>query len=203
MLLVTDRAVCRGDLTAAVTRALSGGATAVMLREKDLATPAVVSVGRGIAAACREAGGLFVVNHDLAAAAELGAAGVHLGYRSAPVREARAALGDDVLVGRSTHDAEELARALDDGADYVTFGPVYDTPSKRGLLTPRGERALADAVAQAGDVPVIALGGVTAARAPALRVSGAAGVACIREILAAEHPEGSARALAVAWGPAR
>lgn len=202
MLLVTDRTACRGDLTDAVTRALAGGVTAVMLREKDAATRDVVTAGRGIAAACRAAGRLCVVNHDLAAAAELGARGVHLGYRSAPVREARAELGDHVLVGRSTHDAEELARAIDEGADYVTFGPVYDTPSKRGLLSPRGERALADAVAQAGDVPVIALGGVTTARAPALRTTGAAGVACIREILAAKDPEEAARALVAAWGAA-
>jgi thiamine-phosphate pyrophosphorylase len=200
VLLVTDRAACRGDLTDAVTCALAGGVTAVMLREKDLATRELVSAGRGIAAACRAAGRLLVVNHDLAAAAELGAEGVHLGYRSAAVREARAALGDEVLVGRSTHDAEELARALDEGADYVTFGPVYDTPSKRGLLTPRGARALADAVDTAGGAPVVALGGVTAAHAAALRATGAAGVACIREILAAADPEGAARALATAWG---
>ena len=200
MLLVTDRAACRGDLTDAVTRALAGGVTAVMLREKDVATRDVVALGRGIAAACRAAGRLFVVNHDLAAAAELGAQSVHLGYRSPAVREARAALGDEVLVGRSTHDAEELARALDEGADYVTFGPVYDTPSKRGLLSPRGERVFADAVAQAGGVPVVALGGVTAARVTALRATGAAGVACIREILAAEDPAAAARSLATAWG---
>jgi thiamine-phosphate diphosphorylase len=200
VLLVTDRAACRGDLTDAVTRALAGGATAVMLREKDLATRDLVTLGRGVAAACRAAGRLLLVNHDLAAAAELGAAGVHLGYRSAPVREARAALGDDALVGRSTHDADELARAIEDGADYVTFGPLYETPSKRGLLTPRGESALADAVAQAGALPVVALGGVTASRAAALRATGAAGVACIREILAAEDPERAARALASAWG---
>jgi thiamine-phosphate pyrophosphorylase len=125
---------------------------------------------------------------------------VHLGYRSAPVREARAALGDEVLVGRSTHDAQELARALDEGADYVTFGPVYDTPSKRGVLPPRGEAALARAVLGADGMPVIALGGVTAAHAAALRATGAAGVACIRAILASEDPEEAARALAAAWG---
>jgi thiamine-phosphate pyrophosphorylase len=181
VLLVTDRAACRGDLTDAVTRALAGGVTAVMLREKDRETRDVVDEGRGIAAACRAAGRLLVVNHDIAAAAELGAGGVHLGYRSAPVREARAALGEDVLVGCSTHDADELARAVLEGADYVTFGPVYDTPSKRGILTPRGERALAEAVAQAGDVAVIALGGVTVRSAATLRATGAAGVACIRE----------------------
>ena len=173
-----------------------------MLREKDLATRELVDAGRGVAAACRTAAALLVVNHDLAAAAELGARGVHLGYRSAAVREARAALGDGVLVGRSTHDADELARAIDEGADYVTFGPVYDTPSKRGLLTPRGELVFADAVARAGGLPVIALGGVTASRVAPLRAAGAAGVACIREILAAEDPEGAARALATAWGAA-
>lgn len=198
-MLVTDRVACRGDLASAVRGALAGGVTAVMLREKDLAGEDLLRVGRGVAAACRAAGALFVVNHDLAAATALGADGVHLGFRSASVAEARAMVGEGRLIGRSTHDPDEIGRAILEGADYVTFGPVYDTPSKHGILAPRGAEGLRDAVVRAHPVPVVALGGITAASTAALRGTGAAGIACIREILAATDAESAARALFDAW----
>jgi thiamine-phosphate pyrophosphorylase len=200
--LVTDRMGCRRDLAAAVGRALAGGVTAVMLREKDLGHEELCRLGHPIAAACRSAGALFLVNHDAQAAAELRADGVHLGFRSVGVARARAMAGEDALVGRSTHDQAELDAAILEGADYVTFGPVYDTPTKRGLLAPRGEAALRDAAGRA-TVPVIALGGVASANAPALRRAGAAGIACIREILAAGDETAAARRLVSAWESAR
>lgn len=199
---MTDRTACRGGLAPAVTRALAGGVTAVMIREKDLAHEELVRVARPVVAACRKAGALVLVNGDAEAARDLGADGVHLGFRSIGVAAARAMAGEDALVGRSTHDAAELGQAILEGADYVTFGPVYDTPSKRGILEPRGVTALAGAV-RTSTVPVIALGGVTAERAAALRGTGAAGVACIREILAARDETKAARALLAAWETAR
>jgi thiamine-phosphate pyrophosphorylase len=201
-MLVTDRRVCSGGLAEAVRRALAGGATAVMLREKDLATEDLVRVGSPVAQACRAAGALFVVNHDLAAASALGADGVHLGFRSASVADARAMVGEDALIGRSTHDPDEIDRAVLDGADYLTFGPVFDTPKKGVRLEPRGVAALEDAVLRARPVPVVALGGITAASASGLRRTGAAGVACIREILASGDETAAARSLVAAWGSA-
>lgn len=182
---------------------MDAGVTAVMLRERDLSQVDLVRLGSDVSRECRRAGVLFLVNHDVGAAVALGADGVHLGFRSGEVAAARAMVGQDVLVGRSTHDARELGRAITDGADYVTFGPVYDTPSKRGILAPCGPQALADAVRQAAGLPVIALGGVTAERAAELRRTGVAGLACIREILAAPEPGAAARRLAGAWETAR
>lgn len=203
VLLVTDDAACRGPVEEAVAAALAGGVRAVMLRAHGLAHEDLVAKGRGIAAACRRAGALLVVNGDALAAAALGADGVHLRSSSAPAREARAIAGEETLVGRSTHDLAEIDRALAEGADYVTFGPVHDTPSKRGILTPRGEAGLREAVRRAGALPVIALGGMTAANAGDARRAGAAGVACIREVLAAEDPRAAAAALLAAWEAAR
>jgi len=173
-----------------------------MVREKDLSHADLVRLARPIADDCRRAGALFLVNHDVGAAVELKADGVHLGFRSAGVAAARAMVGEDMLVGSSTHDLAELDRAILEGADYVTFGPVYETPSKAGLLEPRGETALAQAALRSA-VPVIALGGVTASHVPALRAAGAAGIACIREILASDDAERAARELAAAWGTRR
>ena len=206
-MLITDRTASARPLVDVVSAALRGGVTAVMLREKDLPHDALVALGRPTLRACRAAGALFLVNHDVAAALELGADGVHLGFRSPPPEKARAmavhAGADDLLVGVSTHDAAEVRRALDGGADYVTFGPIYDTPKKRGLLEPRGVDALAHACRAAAPAPVVALGGVTSARVPELRRAGAAGVAIIGGVAAADDPEQAARDLRAAWEAAR
>lgn len=196
---ITDRRRMRGDFGAAVAAAVAGGATAVMLREKDLATDDLVRLGAAAAEACRSAGALLLVNGDLAAARRLEAAGVHLGRGAPGVAEARAALGPAAAVGRSTHDREELADALGAGADYVTFSPVWDTASKRGVLAPRGVAALADAVRAAGNTPVVALGGVTPERVAAARAAGAAGVAAIGAVWDSGDPRAAAAALRAAW----
>jgi len=174
----------------------------VMLREKDLGTDDLVALGREVRQVCSRHGVPFLVNHDLDAARRLDADGVHLGYRSARPGAARRLLGPGFRIGASTHDAEELARALAAGVDYVTFGPVYDTASKRGLLEPRGPALLARAVEQAAPVPVLALGGVVAPRVAEVRAAGVAGIACIGAVLDADDPEVAARELVRAWDDA-
>ncbi len=202
LVLVTDRTCARRPLGDAVAAACRGGVTCVMLRAPDLDTRALVALGADVARVCRDAAVTFVVNHDLDAALELGADGVHLGYRSADVARARERLGPDRLVGRSTHDAAELDAACRAGADYVTFGPIHDTPSKRGLLAPRGAARLADAVRRAAPVPVVALGGIDVAAVAELRATGAAGVAAIRALLDVDDERAAAAALAAAWDAA-
>lgn len=199
LVLVTDRRRARGDLAAAVANAVEGGVTAVVLREKDLTTDALVAAGGPVRDACRAAGALFLVAHDVEAARRLAADGVQLGYGAPPVAAARAALGQEARVGCSTHDADELRRALGAGADHVTFSPVWDTPSKRGILAPRGVAALAEAVRVAGPTPVVALGGVTPERAAEVRRCGAAGMAVVGAILDAADRRAAARALVASW----
>ena len=103
-------------------------------------------------------------------------------------------MGPGVLVGRSTHDDAELARAHDEGVDYVTFGPVFDTPSKRGILRPRGLDGLARAVSRTS-LPVLGLGGISADHAPDVRATGVFGIAAIRAILGAHDPAAATAAL--------
>lgn len=199
-MLVTDRRLTRGSLAAAVSSAVGGGVTAVMLREKDLATDELVALGRDVARAARDGGALFVVNGDVEAALALGADGVHLGYGAPPAATARAALGPEAVIGVSTHDVDELRRAREAGADYVTFGPVFDTPSKRGLLEPRGVRATEYAVTAVAPLPVVALGGIDASRPlRALRGVGVAGIAAIRALLDTDEVEAAARTLAASF----
>jgi thiamine-phosphate pyrophosphorylase len=105
-------------------------------------------------------------------------------------------LGPDALVGVSCHGAEDVRRAREAGATYATFGPVYDTPSKRAYGPPAGVAALA-AAASIG-LPLVALGGVDAARAPEVVAAGARGVAAIRAWLEGPDPAAALRALLAA-----
>ena len=168
----------------------------MMLREKDLTTTELVALGREVVSAAHDGHALALVNGDVAAAVALGADGVHLGYGAPPLADARAMLGPEALIGVSTHTLDELRAARDGGADYVTFGPVFDTPSKRGLLEPRGVRATEAAVRAAGPLPLVALGGIDVTRPlRALRGVGVAGVAAIRALHDTDDPEAAAREL--------
>lgn len=117
----------------------------------------------------------LLVNGRLDVALAAGADGVHLPSDGVPVAALRARFGPDVLIGRSTHGIEEVERARGEGADYVVFGPVYETPGKGA---PVGLAALERAAA--AGLPVYALGGVTLERFGELAGAGAAGVAAIR-----------------------
>jgi thiamine-phosphate pyrophosphorylase len=193
--LVTDRTlVPGGDLPAALAAPLASGVRLVQLREKDLPARELIALARAVKARTDAAGAALLINDRADVAVAIGAAGVHL-----TVAEVRAWLGPEALVGVSTHTPAEAAAAGMRGASFVTFGPVYDTPSKRGMGAPAGARKLADAVAAAG-VPVFALGGVDAARLAEVRAAGAHGIAVIRAVLADPDPGGAAGRLAGALG---
>jgi thiamine-phosphate pyrophosphorylase len=206
LLLVTDRRLAeRGgrrleDVVADALAARPWGAMVVQLREKELAADQLVALGRRVVAACRVHGAPMLVNAGGAGrevARAIGADGVHLpDDAGAPIAAARAALPAGALIGRSTHDVAAVARAANDGADLIVFGPIWETPSKRALGEPLGLGALAGAVAAAAAAPLYAIGGIeTAERAAAVRDTGAYGVAAIRAVMAAEAPGEVARAL--------
>lgn len=159
----------------------ASGVDAVQVREKDLSDRALYEVLVAARPSVRPPVLLLVNGRpDLADAA--GADGVHLPSTGLPVAAVRGHF-PELLVGFSTHRPEEVARAARDGADYVTFGPVYPTPSKAVYGPPPGLDGLRRAVAAARGLPVLALGGVTAERLPEVAAAGAAGAAGIRLFL--------------------
>lgn len=193
--LITDRRqVPGGDLLSAVRAALRGGVRAVQLREKDLTARELLSSARELRSLTREFGTKLLINDRIDLALAVAADGVHLGGHSLPVAEARALLGPTKLIGLSTHHQEEIFRAARDGADFVTFGPVYFTPSKASYGAPVGLDALRQACADA-PLPVFPLGGVNATRIPELIAAGCSRAACIGAVLAASAPENAARDL--------
>lgn len=140
-----------------------------------------------LAERARAAGILLVVNDRVDVALTDGASAVHLGRRSLPVAEARRLLGAGARVGVSTHTPAEVTEAATEGADWIFAGTIYPShshPGRRGC----GAEGLQAAVAGAGGVPVLAIGGVTSRRVAEVMAVGAWGVAVIRGVWAASDP---------------
>jgi thiamine-phosphate pyrophosphorylase len=169
----------------ALDAAIAAGPGAVQLREKDLDGRALYARAERLAARCRASGVKLLVNERADVALAAGADGVHLPESGLPVAAARGLVGAGRLVGSSVHAAGLLgARA---GADFVLFGPVFDTPAKRAFGPPQGLERLAEVV-RATALPVLAVGGVTSGRVPDVLRAGAVGVAVIGAVLDAEDP---------------
>ncbi|MDO3379020.1 thiamine phosphate synthase [Geoalkalibacter halelectricus] len=195
--LITDRhALPPGrSLEDAVRAACQGGVNAVQLREKDLSARALYPLACRLRELTAHWGARLFVNDRIDLALAVEADGVHLGGHSLPIAVARQLLGPERLIGVSTHHRDEIAAAAQAGADFVTFGPVFPTPSKAVFGPPQGLDALRDACRDA-PLPVFALGGITAATTPQVLASGAQGVALIRAVLAAADPTCAARRFA-------
>ncbi len=173
---------------------LRGGCAVLQLRVKHGADRDRLALARRVATRCRAAGVPFVMNDRPDLATLVDAAGLHLGQDDLPVAEARRVVGPSVRIGRSTHDEAQAARAVEEGADVVAFGPVFDTTSKERPDPVVGLERLAE-VCAASAAPVVAIGGLTLERAPALVTAGARWGAVIGALAKAEDPEGAAAAL--------
>jgi len=179
---------------------LDAGAGIVQLRDKRSDGRELVRVGRELAGLCHEAGALFVVDDRLDVALICGADGVHVGQEDLTVEDVRRVVAElaadravDFLVGVSTHDAEQVREGLVAGADYLGYGPVFETSSRPGAAPVQGCERLAKAVALAGKVPVVAIGGITLERVPAVAATGARMAAVIGDIAGADEPAERAR----------
>jgi thiamine-phosphate pyrophosphorylase len=193
--LITDRTrVAPGhSLPAAVAAALRGGVKAVQLREKDLPAAELLPLARSLRDLTRQHNARLLINDRIDIALAVQADGVHLGEHSVPAGVARRLVGPDLLIGVSCHGCDDISRAAAQGADFVTFGPVYETPSKAAFGPPQGLQALAEAC-RASSLPVFALGGMTAERTAEVLRAGARGVALISAILASPDPGSAAAA---------
>jgi len=160
------------------------GCGLLQLRAKELGAGAMTELATRIVEALAGSGTQLIVNDRADVAAVCGAQGLHLGDEDLPVEAARRVLegtGCATIVGFSTHSVAEAAAASHLGADYLGFGPVFDSPTKAGVREARGLAMLAQACL-ATDLPVVAIGGVTLENAPMCWKAGAASVAVISEI---------------------
>ena len=186
LLLVTDRHQARLPLAEVVAAALQAGCRWVSVREKDLPADDQVALVRSLLPTARRHGARLTVHGDATLAKACGADGVHLPSGSDPAR-GRALLGPDKLIGVSIHTVTE-AEAIDPGAvDYAIAGPAYETESKPGYGPEIGRKGLAE-VARAARVPLLAIGGINAARAAEVLAAGPAGVAVMGSVMRASDP---------------
>jgi thiamine-phosphate pyrophosphorylase len=199
--LVTDRAMAQRPLPEVIEECLGAGLRAVQLREKDLSVRDVLQLAVSLREATRRHGARLVINDraDVALAAD--ADGVQRTHASLPVAALRRVVKPPALIGASVHSRAEARQAVADGADFLVFGPIYDTPSKRQYGEPQGLQALEEIVS-AVERPVVAIGGITPERVRDALATGAAGVAVISAILRADRPADATKAFLDALGRA-
>lgn len=167
-------------LLALIAAAVAARVELVQLREKNLTSRTLYELTLRAAAITRGSATRLLVNDRADIARTAGADGVHLTTRSLKPHVVRHALGSDFLIGVSTHSLAKARSARDGGADFATFGPVFDTPSKRDYGAPVGLAKLKEAARALVPFPLIALGGITRENAPDTLRAGASGVAAIR-----------------------
>jgi thiamine-phosphate pyrophosphorylase len=186
LLLITDRTQTGGrSLSSLIQQAVKAGLPAVQLRERDLPTRDVYALASEIRSITEPRAVPLIVNDRVDLVLAMNLAGVHLRANSLPVSVARRLVGADRLVGISTHSISEVEQANRDGADYVLFGPIFETPSKLQFGPPLGLAVLTE-VCRRSAIPVFAVGGVTSVSVPDIIRAGAHGVAVIGAILAQE-----------------
>jgi thiamine-phosphate pyrophosphorylase len=198
--LVVDRAQCRAGVEETVAAALREGVSAVQLREKTATSRELHEAALLLRRLTRRYDALLVINDRADVALAVEADGVHLGWQSMPVEAARRVMGERALIGRSAHNMAEARQAAADGADYLFAGPVFDTPSKAGLVPVLGLDALR-AIRRDVAIPVIGLGGIDASNAAKVLATGVDGIAVIRAILAADDPSLATAQLMAAISP--
>ncbi|HTM20429.1 MAG TPA: thiamine phosphate synthase, partial [Kofleriaceae bacterium] len=143
-------------------------------------------------------GARLVIDDRIDVALAVGADGVHLGQTDVPLADARRIAGR-LLIGISTHDVDQVRAAVAGGADYLGFGPVYATASKVNPDPVQGIAGLRAAVAAAGAVPIVAIGGITVERAAEVAATGAAAACVIAAVNRAADPAAAGRAIAAAF----
>jgi thiamine-phosphate pyrophosphorylase len=192
--LVCDSRGDGRDLEAFLDAALRGGVDVIQLREKEGDDDAVLGAARAFRAGADAHGALFVLNDRPDLVAPTGADGVHVGQDDMPVGEARALVGPDALVGRSTHTPAQVDEADGGDADYFAVGPVHATPTKPGRPA-AGLELIRHAASRERRRPWFAIGGIAPDTIGAAVAAGARRAVVVRALTEAADPEATARAL--------
>jgi thiamine-phosphate pyrophosphorylase len=183
--------ICDDRPDSFLVQALRGGVDIVQLRIKDGSDEAILAAARRFAAVCARHGALFVVNDRPDVAVTVGADGVHVGQDDMPVARVRAIVGEEQLVGLSTHSPAQIDAAA--GVDYIGVGPVHATPTKPGRAAVGLD--LVRYAAEHADVPFFAIGGIDGSNVDSARRAGAERIAVVRALTEAADPERAAAAL--------
>lgn len=184
-----------GDLVQVARKAIAGGADAIQLREKNTTDDIFLAMAAELRALTDETNRLLIINDRPDIAAIVGADGVHLGQHDIPINEARRILRPGTIVGRSTYSLQEAGQAINEGADYIVLGPVYETRTKS--QKPIGLEILTEAVETLGEsgISIIAIGGITEETAPEVARYGVRSLAVCGALCNSDAPEKTARTI--------
>jgi thiamine-phosphate pyrophosphorylase len=181
------------DPEALVRAALGGGVDILQLREKELGQAEIERAADTFRRVCDTYSALFIVNDDPDLARACDADGVHLGQDDGSVEEARELLGPDAIIGLSTHSEEQIAAAAERPVDYISVGPIWETPTKAGR--PAVGLELISHAAEQATWPFFAIGGIDPANAEDVVRAGAQRLCAVRAIRDAADPRVAAEAL--------
>ena len=186
--LITDRRLFpdHHSLLIAVEEALKGGVKAVQLREKDIGTRELLDMAYDFRSLTDGYNAKLFINDRVDIALAVKAEGVHLGNSGMPAYAAKKASGGNLLIGVSTHSLKEAVDAEKDGADFITLGPVFETPSKKRYGKPLGTDILRK-VRDEISIPILVIGGISTGRVEKVLQSGAHGIAVISAVLTSDN----------------
>jgi thiamine-phosphate pyrophosphorylase len=197
--------VCDGlphgsDPEALLNAAMAGGAGLVELRDREQPKPVIERSGRTFRRIANTYSALFIVNDDPYLAMELSADGVHVGQDDIAPSEARRIMGPDAIIGLSTHSREQIEAAAGEPVDYISVGPIWETPTKKGR--PATGLELIRTAAEIASVPWFAIGGIDPGNVDQVVAAGAERICVVRAIRDADDPRAAATALFDAVDPA-
>ncbi|MCZ6790431.1 MAG: thiamine phosphate synthase [Candidatus Dadabacteria bacterium] len=195
--VITDKKLIkRAGFIETVEKSIKGGARIVQLREKDTPQNEILNLGRELLKLTRRYDVPLIINDSPELAKEIGADGVHLGGDDTSIKNARAILGDEAIIGVSCYNQIERGlNAVQNGADYVAFGTPYYTPTKPER-EPTSIEVLKEAVYVISQIPIFAIGGITKENASEILGTGVDGIAVITSVFGSPDPENAARELA-------
>ena len=182
--------LCKGPWLTVAEQAILGGADCLQLREKDLETGELLARARQLVQLCRRHGALCIINDRADIALLSNADGLHVGQQDLPAADARKLLGNDKLLGVSTHCLDQARQAIRDGADYIGVGPVFPSTTKPRDFLPGLDyaRQVADAI----KIPSVAIAGSTPANVDNVLATGLRAVAVSSAVIAADDPRAAA-----------
>lgn len=177
---------------------LAGGAGVIQLRAKGHSEAEVLGWGRELLPLCRAVKVPFVINDFPEVAKELGADGVHIGQDDGSLQSTRKIVGSGMLVGRSTHRVEQAREALAEGFDYIGFGPLFPTPTKKGRAGIGLENVSLVEKEVGAEIPVFCIGGIRRDNLEVVRAAGAKRVVMVSDLLQADDVREATREVVTA-----
>jgi thiamine-phosphate pyrophosphorylase len=189
-----------GDPEALLNAAMAGGAGMIELRDSEQPRGVIERSGRTFRRLANTYSALFIVNDDPHRALELSADGVHVGQEDMDPAEARRVMGPDAIIGLSTHSREQIEAAASEPVDYISVGPIWETPTKEGRAATGLE--LIRTAAEIAQLPWFAIGGIDTDNMDQVIGAGAERICVVRAILDARDPRAATSALFDAVDPA-